>query len=337
MKTWRVVAGGQVDGLKLVDEAPGTLAPNQVRVRLRAASLNYRDTMVLRGMYPGGSTVPLVPGSDGAGDVVEAGSTVTRFKVGDRVATSFFPDWIEGRPTPQKIAGALGGGGAGTLAGEIVLAEHALIRSPAHLDYAQAATLTCAGVTAWRALFVAARIRPGETVLLLGTGGVSIWALQLAKAAGARVIITSSSNAKLARARTLGADEVINYTTTPEWSSEVRRLTNGEGADAVLEVGGEKTIGQSLASVRMDGTIVIIGAVSGSGGAILPRQLITGSTRVQGVYVGSRTMHEDLARFVELARISPVVDRMFPLEEAPEAFNYFLAGKHFGKVAIACS
>jgi NADPH:quinone reductase-like Zn-dependent oxidoreductase len=293
--------------------------------------------MVLRGMYPGGSTVPLVPGSDGAGDVMEAGSTVTRFKVGDRVATSFFPNWIEGRPTPQKIAGALGGGGAGTLAGEIVLAEHALIRSPAHLDYAQAATLTCAGVTAWRALFVAARIRPGETVLLLGTGGVSIWALQLAKAAGARVIITSSSDAKLARARTLGADEVINYTTTPEWSSEVRRLTNGEGADAVLEVGGEKTIGQSLASVRMDGTIVIIGAVSGSGGAILPRQLITGSTRVQGVYVGSRTMHEDLARFVELARISPVVDRMFPLEEAPEAFNYFLAGKHFGKVAIACS
>ena len=293
--------------------------------------------MVLRGMYPVLSPVPLVPGSDGAGDVVETGSAVTRFKVGDRVTTSFFPDWIEGPPTPQKIAGALGGGGAGTLAEEIVLAEHSLIRSPRHLDYAQAATLTCAGVTAWRALFVAARIRPGETVLLLGTGGVSIWALQLAKAAGARVIITSSSDAKLARARELGADEAINYTTTPEWSGEVRRLTDGAGVDAVLEVGGEKTIGQSLASVRMDGTIVIIGAVSGVGGAILPRQLITGSTRVQGVYVGSRSMHEDLARFVELAKIVPVVDRTFPLAEAPEAFKYFLAGKHFGKVAIACS
>jgi NADPH:quinone reductase-like Zn-dependent oxidoreductase len=340
MKTWRVVAGSHVEGLKLSDEAPGTLAPTQVRVRLRAASLNYRDTMVLRGMYPGASPTPLVPGSDGAGDVVETGSAVTRFKVGDKVATSFFPDWIEGRPTPQKIAGALGGGGAGTpaagtLAEEIILGEHSLIRSPGHLGYAEAATLTCAGVTAWRALFVAACIRPGETVLLLGTGGVSIWALQLAKAAGARVIITSSSDAKLARARQLGADEVINYTNMPEWSGEVRRLTDGQGADAVLEVGGEKTIGQSLASVRMDGTIVIIGAVSGVGGAILPRQLITGSTRVQGVYVGSRGMHEDLARFVELAKIVPVVDRSFPLGEAPEAFNYFLAGKHLGKVGIS--
>jgi NADPH:quinone reductase-like Zn-dependent oxidoreductase len=336
MKTWRVVAGSHVEGMKLSDEAPAALTPTQVRVRLRAASLNYRDTMVLRGMYPGGSPVPLVPGSDGAGDVVETGSAVTRFKVGDKVATSFFPDWIEGRPTPQKVAGALGGGGAGTLAEEIVLGEHSLIRSPGHLAYAEAATLTCAGVTAWRALFVAARVRPGETVLLLGTGGVSIWALQLAKAAGARVIITSSSDAKLARARALGADEVINYTNTPEWSGEVRRLTQGVGADAVLEVGGEKTIGQSLASVRMDGTIVIIGAVSGVGGPILPRQLITGSTRVQGVYVGSRSMHEDLARFVELAKIVPVVDRSFPLKDAPEAINYFLAGKHFGKVGLAC-
>ncbi len=337
MKTWRVVAGSQVEGLKLSDEAPGSLSPTQVRVRLRAASLNFRDTMVLRGMYPGGSPVPLVPGSDGAGDVVEVGSAVTRFKVGDRVTTSFFPEWIEGPPTPQKVAGALGGGGAGTLSEEIVLGEHSLVRSPTHLDYTQAATLTCAGVTAWRALFVAARIRPGETVLLLGTGGVSIWALQLAKAAGARVVITSSSDAKLARARQLGADEVINYATTPEWSVEARRLTGGQGVDAVLEVGGEKTIGQSLASVRMDGTIVIIGAVSGVGGAILPRQLITGSTRVQGVYVGSRSMHEDLARFVELAGIVPVVDRTFALAEAPEAFNYFLAGRHFGKVAVACS
>ncbi len=337
MKTWRVVAGSHVDGLKLTDEVPGELAPLQVRVRLRGASLNFRDIMVLRGMYPVGSPAPLVPGSDGAGDVVETGSAVTRFKVGDRVTTSFFPDWIEGPPTPVKIAGALGGGGAGTLAEQVVLGEHSLILSPRHLDYVQAATLTCAGVTAWRALFVAARIRPGDTVLLLGTGGVSIWALQLAKAAGARVIITSSSDAKLARARELGADQTINYTTTPEWSAEVRRLTHGEGVDVVLEVGGEKTIGQSLAAVRMDGVIVIIGAVSGSGGAIVPRQLISGSIRVQGVYVGSRRMHEDLARFVDLAKINPVVDRSFALAQAPDAFKYFEAGRHFGKVGIACS
>jgi NADPH:quinone reductase-like Zn-dependent oxidoreductase len=251
-------------------------------------------------------------------------------------------DWEkQWKQNPQKIAGALGGGGmgggaAGTFAGEIVLDERALIRSPRHLDYAQSSTLTCAGVTAWHALFVAARIQPGESVLLLGTGGVSIWALQLAKAAGARVIITSSSDAKLAKARALGADEVINYTTTPEWSGEVRRLTDGEGVDAVIEVGGEKTIGHSLASVRMAGTIAIIGAVSGFGGAIVPRQLITGSLRVQGVYVGSRTMHEELARFVEVAKIKPVVDRSFPLGDAPEAYRYFEAGKHFGKVTLAC-
>jgi NADPH:quinone reductase-like Zn-dependent oxidoreductase len=339
MKTWRVVAGSQIEGLKLLDEAPGKLSPSQVRVRLHAASLNFRDLMVVKGMYPPGSTAPLVPGSDGAGEVVETGSAVTRFKAGDRVATSFFPEWVEGRPTAQKIAGALGGAGSGggTLAGEIVLDERALIRSPKHLDYAEAATLTCAGVTAWRALFVAAQIRPGETVVLLGTGGVSIWALQLAKAAGARVIITSSSDAKLARARALGADEAINYSTTPEWSGEVRRLTGGEGADAVLEVGGEKTVGQSLAAVRMAGTVVIIGAVSGPGGAIVPRQLIAGATRVQGVYVGSRTMHEDLARFVEVAGIRPVVDRSFALADAPDAYRYFEAGKHFGKVALACA
>lgn len=342
MKTWRIVAGSHVDGLKLSDEAPGQLGPTHVRVRLRAASLNFRDLMVVHGWYPVGSQEPLVPGSDGAGDVIECGSAVKRFKVGDRVTTSFFPDWVEGRPTPQKIAGALGGGGtggggAGTFAEEILLPEHALIRSPRHLSYAEAATLTCAGVTAWRALFVVAQLRPGETVLLLGTGGVSIWALQLAKAAGARVIITSSSDAKLAKAKELGADEVINYTTTPEWSGEARRLTDGEGADVVVEVGGEKTIGQSLASVRMAGTIVIVGAVSGMGGAIAPRQLITGATRVQGVYVGSREMHEELARFVEVAKIRPVVDRTFPLVEAPDAYRYFEAGRHFGKVALACA
>jgi NADPH:quinone reductase-like Zn-dependent oxidoreductase len=338
MKTWRVVTGSHIEGLKLADEAPGDLSPTKVRVRLRAASLNYRDLMVVHGMYPGGSTVPLVPGSDGAGDVVEAGSAVTRFKVGDRVTTCFFPEWVEGRQTPQKIAGALGGVGsvAGTLAEEIVLDEKSLVRSPGHLGYAEAATLTCAGVTAWRALFVAAQIRPGETVVLLGTGGVSIWALQLAKAAGARVIITSSSDAKLAQAGALGADGLINYAANPEWSNEVRRLTDG-GADVVLEVGGEKTIGQSLAAVRMAGTIVIIGAVSGSGGAIAPRQLITGGLRVQGVYVGSREMHEELAHFVESARITPVVDRTFALADAPEAYRYFEAGKHFGKVALACN
>jgi len=332
MKTWRVPAGGQIDGLKLVEEASGSPGPGQVRIAVKTVSLNYRDLAIVQGWYPVATRDPLVPGSDAVGVVAETGPGVTAFRPGDRVATSFFPDWMEGRMSQARIATALGGGGRGTFAEEIVLPEHALVKSPAHLDDAQAATLTCAGVTAWHALFATGPLPPGGTVLLLGTGGVSTWALLLARAAGMRVIITSSSDAKLERARTLGADATINYTQTPEWGAEVRRLTGGEGVDIVLEVGGEKTVAQSVAAVRPQGTVVIIGAVSGVGGGIGPRSLIPGATRVQGIYVGSRRMHEELARFVELRQIRPVVDRSFAFTELPEAYRYFQGGKHFGKV-----
>jgi NADPH:quinone reductase-like Zn-dependent oxidoreductase len=229
----------------------------------------------------------------------------------------------------------MGGGGPGTLTEELVISAEALVKSPAHLTDPQAATLTCAGVTAWRALFETGAMRAGHTVLLLGTGGVSIWALQLAKAAGARVIITSSSDAKLEQARALGADETINYTRVPEWGLEARRLTGGEGVDVVVEVGGEKTVVQSLGALRMEGTMMIVGSVSGTAGGIPPRALIPGALRVQGVYVGSRRMHEDLARFVTQKQLQPVVDKTFAFAEAPEACRYFEAGRHFGKVAIA--
>ena len=334
MKTWRVAAGGRIEGLTLGEEKSTPPGPGQVRVRVRAAALNFRDLMIVNGFYPVSSQAPFVPGSDAAGEVVEVGSGATRFKVGDRVATSFFPNWVEGSMTGARITGALGAGDAGTFSEEIVLSEQALVKCPAHLDFAEAATLTCAGTTAWHALFEAGRIKPGSTVLLLGTGGVSIWALQLAKAAGARVIITSSSDAKLDKARALGADAVINYAQVPEWAPEVRKLTDGEGVDLVLEVGGEKTVAQSLASVRMQGTVVIIGGVSGFGGAINPRSLIVGATRVQGVYVGSRQMHEELARFVASAKIKPVVDKVFAFDAAPEAYRHFEAGRHFGKVGV---
>jgi NADPH:quinone reductase-like Zn-dependent oxidoreductase len=334
MKTWRVVAGAGIDGLALAEETLAPPGPTQVRVRVRAATLNYRDLLVVRGPYPVSTKDPMVPGSDAAGEVVEVGSAVTRFKAGDRVTTSFFPNWVGGRMTRAGIAGSLGGGDNGTFRQEILLDERALVATPAHLDFAQGAALTCAGTTAWNALFMSGGLKPGDTVLLLGTGGVSIWALQLAKAAGLNVIITSSSDEKLARARAMGADAGINYVQVPDWGSEARRLTGGEGVDLVLEVGGEKTFAQSLAAVRMQGSIMVIGGVSGLGGTMVPRQLVGVAVRMQGVYVGSRTMHEDLARFVEVAQINPVIDRVFPFAELPDAIGYFAAGRHFGKVAI---
>ncbi|MEP7313188.1 MAG: NAD(P)-dependent alcohol dehydrogenase, partial [Pseudomonadota bacterium] len=310
MQAWRIVAGSKIEGLKRTALARAELQPTQVRVRTHAATLNFRDLMIVNGWYPLASDREIIPGSDAAGTITEVGSEVTRWRPGDRVATTFFPRWIEGQATPDKIGDALGGGGDGVFAEELVLSENQFVRVPAHLNDAQAATLTCAGVTAWHALFVAGQTRPGDTVLLLGTGGVSIWALQLAKAAGARVIITSSSDAKLEHAVKLGADATINYKNVPDWHVEARRLTDGAGADLVLEVGGSKTVMQSIAATRIAGTVAIIGAVSGPGGAIDPMMLIGGSTRLQGIYVGSRQMHEDLARFVEVAKIAPVVDRV---------------------------
>ena len=334
MKAWRIVAGAQIDGLKMVDEQPKALGPRDVRVRPRAAALNFRDMMIVNGWYPLVGKDPIIPGSDAAGEVIETGAAVTRFKAGDRVATSFFPDWIEGRPTRAKLGTALGGGSEGILAQDVVLGEQALVRSPAHLTFAEAATLSCAGVTAWHALFASTACKPGDTVVLLGTGGVSIWALQLAKAAGLRAIITSSSDEKLERARGLGADATINYRTHPDWDIEVLRHTDGAGADLVVEVGGSKTITKSIASTRLGGTVAIIGAVSGPGGAVDPMSLIAGSTRLQGVYVGSRQMHEDLARFVEVTGIRPIVDSVFAFEDLPQACRHFSAGKHFGKVVV---
>lgn len=334
MKAWQYAAGSQIDGLTLAHLPGAPVGPRDVRVALKAATLNFRDLMIVRGKYPVSGNHPLVPGSDGAGEVLEVGADVTRFRPGDRVATSFFPHWSEGRPSRAKHANPLGAGFKGTLAEEIVLSEDALIASPAGLTFAQSAALTCAGTTAWNALFVTGNLKPGETVVLLGTGGVSIWALQLAKAAGARVIITSSSDEKLARAKALGADDTINYRSKPEWGAEVVRLTGGEGADQVVEVGGEKTVEQSIGCIRVGGTITIIGAVSGMGGGIPPRSLIPTSARVLGVYVGSRAMHEDLARCVGANGIKPVVDRVFAFDDLPAAFRHFEAGRHFGKVGV---
>ncbi|UZW59433.1 zinc-dependent alcohol dehydrogenase family protein [Lysobacter enzymogenes] len=334
MKAYRIRAGRGIDSLALAEEAPAPLGAGQVRLRVRAVSLNFRDLMVADGRYPAGGDRAVIPASDAVAEVIELGPGASRWALGDRVATSFFPHWHAGAASAHATREPFGADADGVLAEQIVVPQESVFAVPAHLDDAQAATLTCAGVTAWNALFVEAGLRPGQSVLLLGTGGVSIWGLQLAKAAGLRAIVTSSSDAKLERARALGADETINYRTHPEWQDEVLRLTAGDGVDAVLEVGGAGTLARSLRAAAMNGTVAIIGGVSGFAGEFDPFALIMGAKRLSGIYVGSRGMGEDLARFVGVNRIAPVVDRAFAFEQAGEAYRYLESGSHFGKVVI---
>ena len=334
MFAYRIVPGQNIQSLTREEFARRKPHGHEVCLRVRAVSLNYRDLMVARGSYSLASGQPVIPCSDAAGEVIAIGPDVTRFRVGDRVVTSFFPSWIDGEVTSEKSVGALGGSADGVLAEEVVLHENALAHFPEHLNFAQASTLSCAGVTAWNMLFEAAALKPGETVLLLGTGGVSIWALQLAKAAGLRTIITSSSDEKLQRARALGADDVVNYRTTPEWHEEVLRLTRGRGVGLVAELGGRDTLARSIAATSATGTIALVGGVSGFTSELDIISVIGGAKRLAGIYVGSRAMLEDLARFVGAAQLVPVVDRVFGFAEAQQAYLHLDSGKHFGKVVI---
>jgi NADPH:quinone reductase-like Zn-dependent oxidoreductase len=247
---------------------------------------------------------------------------------------NFFPNWIDGPATPAKTAGSLGARGPGMLAETVVLPAHALVAIPPSFSFAEASTLPCAGLVAWNALFVTGCAKPGSSVLLLGTGGVSIWALQLAKAAGLRVLITSSDDDKLSLARQLGADETINYRQTPSWAARVRELTGGLGADLVLETSGQDTLAQSMSAVRSEGTVAVVGGTTGWGGQIDADALIDGSLRLLGLLVGSRAMAEDLVRFVEHSRIRPLIDRRFTFAQAPAAYEYLSSGRHVGKVVI---
>jgi len=334
MKAYRIPHGGKIDGLQLENLVARSLDPYEVRVRVRAVSLNYRDLMVANGVYPAKIDSPIIPCSDGAGDVIAVGSMVSRVKPGDRVAASFFPHWHEGAPDGSKIRSALGGDIDGMLAEEVTLHEETIVQIPDSLGYIEAATLPCAGVTAWNTIFEASDARAGDTVLLLGTGGVSILGLQIAKAAGLRAIITSSSDEKLERARAMGVDVTINYRANPEWQEEVLRHTDGEGVDVVLEVGGQDTVSRSVASTAVGGTIAVIGGVTGFGGEVNPTTLVMGAKHMAGIYVGSRAMLEQVAKLVVRADIKPVVDRVFPFAEAKEAYRYLESGRHFGKVVI---
>ena len=327
--------GAGVDALAWHPEPRRPLAPHEVRVRIRGAALNHRDLMVARGTA-GAPGRHIVPGSDGAGDVVETGAAVDGLRVGDRVLSTFFPDWVAGKVTDAGTARALGGTHDGVLAEEVVLPGTAWVRMPAHLDYVDAATLTCAGVTAWHGLFGLDPIPPGGSVALLGTGGVSIWALQLAKAAGLHVILTSSSDAKLERARALGADATVNYRATPDWGAAIRALTDGRGVDRVLDIGGPDTVAQSIEAVRTGGTVAIIGRLTGGAPAQFdPAALFAGGKRLAGLMVGSRAMTDDLARFVEGKQLKPVIDRAFGFDDTKAAYRYLGEAAHIGKVVIA--
>jgi NADPH:quinone reductase-like Zn-dependent oxidoreductase len=309
----------------------------QVLVRMRAASLNYRDYMVAKGVYNPKMKLPMIPLSDGAGVVEEVGSGVTQFKKGDRVAGCFFRNWIDGPPSREKVGSALGGGIDGVLREYAVFSQDGLVAAPSTLSDEETATLPCAALTAWHALFEDKPPLPGETVLIQGTGGVSVFALQFAVSAGLRAIVTSSSDEKLARARQLGAAETINYKSTPNWDEIARKLARGEGVDRVIEVGGSDTLPRSLKAVRMAGIVSVIGVLSGVEDTLGPRAILMNSVHIQGIYVGSRAMFQRMNRAIDQHHIQPVVDKVFEWTEIKEALQYLGSQQHFGKICLRWS
>ena len=334
MKVFEIRARFGLDALTLAERPEPTPGPGQVALKLRAVSLNFRDLLVVKGLYNPKMPLPRIPVSDGVGEVVAVGPGTTRVKVGDRVAGLFMPAWRDGELTKARAKSALGGAVDGLLAEVAVLPEDGVIPVPEHLTDEEAATLPCAAVTAWCGLVTHGHLKAGDSVLVQGTGGVSVFALQFARMHGAKVIITSSSDAKLERARALGAAEGINYKTTPDWGARARELAGGAGVDHVVEVGGAGTLAQSLKAVRPGGRISLIGVLSGGAGPVDFFPILMKTVRVQGIYVGSGAMFEAMNRAIALHALRPVIDRVFPFERAPEALAHMEGQSHFGKVVI---
>jgi NADPH:quinone reductase-like Zn-dependent oxidoreductase len=336
IRQWQFASGAN-GGFELVlkDVARPTPARNQVAVRVHAVSLNRRDLLMLNGRYGLSATkAGGIPLSDGAGEVVAVGADVKRFKVGDRVASIFFEQWIDGPASAAALASARGGNATGMLSEVVVADPESLVAIPKHLSYEEAATLPCTGVTAWVALFRRGHVEPGQFVLLEGTGGVSVIGLQLSAAAGAKPIITSSSDAKLQRAKDLGAFGTVNYRTNADWQNAVRALTGGAGVDQVLEVGGKDTLPKALQALAYNGHVALIGGLSGFASDVPVGGLLGLTASVSGIYVGSRADFEALNEFVAKHRLKPVVDRVFPLEEAPAAFAAMEQEDFVGKIVI---
>ena len=334
MKRYTVPSAQGIDSLTLAEADTPRPGRGQALVRMRAASLNYRDLMIVRGGYARGGVPPgLVPLSDGAGEVVEVGESVTRVRPGDRVAGIFMQSWIGGEIGPDHHASALGGAIDGVLAEYVLFDADGLVHIPEALSYEEAATLPCAAVTAWNALFAQGPVLPGQTVLTLGTGGVSMFAVQFAHAAGARVIVTSSSQDKLDQALALGAAEGIDYRAEPEWQDAVQRLTGGRGVDHVIELGGAGTLARSIRAARIGGSVHMIGVITGAA-EIDPMPIMRRGLTVRGVFVGSREMFEAMNRAIAYHDLHPVIDRIFPFADAAAAYRHLESQAHVGKVVI---
>ncbi|MCX7629681.1 MAG: NAD(P)-dependent alcohol dehydrogenase [Geminicoccaceae bacterium] len=331
MRAWEIRRPG-IDGLVQVERPAPRPGPGEVLVRVAAVALNYRDLATVRDPLSRGIALPRVPCSDGAGVVLAVGPGASRVKPGDRVISCFFQAWEAGAITPEAMGSALGGPIDGVLAEEVVLREGGVTLAPAHLSFAEAACLPCAALTAWHALVESGGLRPGETVLCLGTGGVSVFALQIARLLNAQPIVVSGSPAKLERAAALGAAAKIDRSAVPEWEKAVSELTRGRGVDHVVEVGGGGTLARSIAATRVGGHIALIGILAA--GTVDPTPIMRKSIRLQGIYVGSRAMQEAMVRAFEAAELRPVIDRRFRFEEATDAFRALERAQHFGKILI---
>jgi NADPH:quinone reductase-like Zn-dependent oxidoreductase len=332
MRLVRVKAPGGLQNLQLVEADQPQPGPRDLLVRIRACSLNFHDDLVVTGKFP--SADGRVPMTDGAGEVIAVGSEVEEFKVGDVVVSTFYPDWLAGELAPG-LQRAIPGDTIDGYATEFVcMPDHAFTKAPAGYTYAEAATLPCAAVTAWRGLVVCGQVKPGDTVLTLGASAVSLFALQFAKAAGARVIATSSSEEKLEKLLGLGADDVINYREVTDWGQKAKQLTDGRGVDHVIEVGGPATLANSISACRMGAHIALIGVLTGFSGEVSIPALFTNQIRVSGITVGSRSNQQDMIRATTVNRLKPVIDRIFPLEDITGAFEAYQTQRHFGKICL---
>jgi NADPH:quinone reductase-like Zn-dependent oxidoreductase len=335
MRAWQLPKGGAgIDALSKVERPNPKPSHRQVLVKVAFGSLNFRDLGIVRGTYRMPVRENLIPLSDGSGEVVEIGSGVTRVKVGDKVAGNFFQRWPGGEPPPDVQQSALGGGIDGMLAEYVVLEEEGVVKIPAHLSLEEGATLPCAGVTVWHAIMEHAKLVAGQTVLLQGTGGVSVFGLQLAHAMGMQAIITSSSDDKLAKAKKLGASHGINYKTTPDWDKAAVEFTGGRGVDQVVEVGGAGTFAKSFGAIRVGGKISMIGNLSGPATEFNPALVMGKRANLQGISVGSTQMFEAMNRAISANKIKPVIDKVFGFDDVKAAYQHMASGAHFGKIVI---